>query len=128
MLDAWHEKRFVLVSASAQLDELSRATRYPKIRKRIKAAEAGRLINDLRALAVQIRNIPSIRASPDSDDDFLLGIASAAKAERLVTGDRSGLLVLQRFRDVRIVSVSEFCNELQLSANRGSVPGARQSS
>jgi len=127
VLDAWHENRFVLVSGSAQLHELSRATRYPKVRKRIKAAEAGRLINDLRVLAVQAGNIPSIRASQDPDDDFLLGIATAAKAERLVTGDRSGLLALRRFRNVRIVSVSEFCDELQLSANRGSVPGARRS-
>lgn len=48
----WRRGRFVLLTAAPQMDELLRVTRYPKIRDRLKPAIAGRLINDLREVAV----------------------------------------------------------------------------
>ena len=43
----------------------------------------------------------------DPDDDAILGTAVAGNADCIVTGD-SDLLVLDRFRDVDIISPSEF--------------------
>ena len=43
----------------------------------------------------------------DPDDDAILGTAVAGNADCIVTGD-SDLLVLERFRDVDIISPSEF--------------------
>ncbi len=43
----------------------------------------------------------------DPDDDAILGTAVAGNADCIVTGD-SELLVLDRFRDVDIISPSEF--------------------
>jgi uncharacterized protein len=48
----WRRGGFVLLTANAQLEELMRVTRYPKISARIKPALAGRLINDLRESAL----------------------------------------------------------------------------
>jgi uncharacterized protein len=48
----WRQGRFELLTAPPQLEELNRVTRYPKIRERLKPALAGRLINDLRELAL----------------------------------------------------------------------------
>ena len=44
----------------------------------------------------------------DSADDFLLALSEAGKADYLVTGDKSGLLVLDRHKATRIVSAREF--------------------
>ena len=51
----------------------------------------------------------------DPDDDAILGSAVAGNADCIVTGD-SDLLVLERFRDVDIISPSEFARyEVQRS-------------
>ena len=51
----------------------------------------------------------------DPDDDAILGTAVAGNADCIVTGD-SDLLVLDRFRDVGIISPSEFAGyEVQRS-------------
>ena len=51
----------------------------------------------------------------DPDDDAILGSAVAGNADCIVTGD-SDLLVLERFRDVDIISPSEFAGyEVQRS-------------
>lgn len=114
LIDAWLNGRFTLVTGFAQLDEFARVTRYPKIQKRITRSEAGRLINDLRSLAAQVKPARRISASKDPDDNVLLGLAVAAKAEWLVTGDKAGLLSLLRFRQVRIVTARRLCEELSL--------------
>ena len=41
--------------------------------------------------------------SPDPNDDFLLAMAKAGKADYLVTGDKSGLLALHRHQGTQIV-------------------------
>ena len=50
----WREGRFDLLTSADQLDELMRVTRYPKIRERLTPSLAGRLINELRDVAVVV--------------------------------------------------------------------------
>lgn len=114
LVDAWLEGRFDLATGSEQLEELARATRYPKVRKRIERSDAGRLVNDLRALAIRIDRIRIVSASSDPDDNALLGLALAAKVEYLVTGDKAGLLSLRRFKRVQIVTARQLCEKLKL--------------
>jgi putative PIN family toxin of toxin-antitoxin system len=116
LVAAWLEGRFDLVTGEAQLDELRRASRYPALRKRFKPAEAGRLVNDLRALAKLIKRSPRVSASDDPDDNLLLGVAIGAKADYLVTGDKSGLLGLRKVRGARIVTARTLCDALRLRA------------
>ena len=69
-------RRFTLLTASPQLDELMRVTRYPKIRARLKPALAGRLINDLREVAVMVETLPPVDVSPDPYDNYLTQVAT----------------------------------------------------
>ena len=46
------------------------------------------------------------RIAPDPDDDAVIGTAIAAKADSIITGDRS-LLSVVKYQGVRIIGVSE---------------------
>ena len=108
LLVLWRAGRFDLLTAPEQLDELMRVTRYPKIRARLPVAVAGRLINDLRALAVTMDRLPVVDVSPDPDDNYLLAIAAAGQADGLITGDKRDLLSLGAFQGTRILTARDF--------------------
>jgi putative PIN family toxin of toxin-antitoxin system len=108
LITHWRQGRFTLLTAALQLDELIRVTRYPKIRTRLKPALAGRLINDLREVAVMVEALPPVDVSPDPYDNYLLTIASGGEADYLVTGDNSDLLALLHDDKTKIVSVRDF--------------------
>ena len=104
----WREGRFDLLTSAEQLDELMRVTRYPKIRERLAPALAGRLINELRDVAIVVSDLPVVSVSPDPYDNYLLAMASAGVADFLVTGDKRDLLELKLFEGIRIITVREF--------------------
>ncbi len=104
----WREGRFDLLTSADQLDELMRATRYPKIRERLSPALAGRLINEIRDLAIMVTNLPVVTASPDPYDNYLLAMASAGAADFLLTGDKRDLLGLKLFEGTKIITVRDF--------------------
>lgn len=104
----WREGRFDLLTSAEQLDELSRVTRYPKLRARLAPALAGRLINELREIAVVVERLPVVEACADPDDNYLLALAAAGAAEFLVTGDKRDLLGLRLYEGTRIITVRDF--------------------
>src|SRR3546814_9602554 len=71
-------------------------SRRDKIRKLIRPSEAGRLINQIAAVAEMPKRLPAIQRSRDPRDDFLLGLCEAGRADWLVTGDKADLLALDR--------------------------------
>ncbi len=85
-----------------------RVTRYPKIRERLVPALAGRLINELRDVAVSVGNLPAVNVSSDPHDDYLLAIATAGAADFLVTGDKRDLLTLRLYEGTKIITVRDF--------------------
>jgi len=103
VLALWRSRKFDLVTGIEQLDEIARVTRYPKIRARLRAALAGRLVNQLRDLAIVIEKLAKVEISPDPDDNYLLALADAGHAQFLVTGDKP-LLALKRHRSTHIVT------------------------
>jgi putative PIN family toxin of toxin-antitoxin system len=105
---AWHEGGFTLLTCTEQLDELKATLRKPAIVARIKPCRAGRLVNELKDLAVVVGTLPCVKRSPDPSDNFLLDLSEAGKADYLVTGDKSGLLSLGRHEGTRILSASAF--------------------
>ena len=75
VLALWRSRKFDLVTGIEQLDEVARVTRYPKIRARLRAALAGRLVNQLRDLAIVIEKLPRVDIAPDPEDNYLLALA-----------------------------------------------------
>lgn len=108
LIALWRAGRFDLLTAAAQLDELRRVTRYPKIHERLAPPLAGRLVNELRQLAVVLPSMPSVTVSADPYDNYLLAMAAAGAADFLVTGDKRDLLALERHEGTRIVAVRAF--------------------
>ena len=105
---AWQEGRFTLLTCAEHLDELRTTLRKPAIAERIKPHRAGGLVNEIRKLAENIDGLPRVRRSPDHSDDFLLALSEAGAADYLVTGDKSGMLVLERHKRTQIVSARAF--------------------
>jgi uncharacterized protein len=104
----WRQGWFDLLTSAEQLDELMRVTRYPKIRERLAPALAGRLINELRDVAVVLKNIPTVTVCQDPYDDYLFAMAVAGAADFLVTGDKRDLLGLKLHEGTKIVTVRDF--------------------
>ena len=105
---AWQERYFTLLSCAEQFDELRATLRKPAIAARIKTHQAGGLVNAMKKLAESVDTLPRVRRSPDPTDDFLLALSEAGRADYLVTGDKSGLLALQRHKGTRIVTARAF--------------------
>ena len=112
---AWRKKAFELVTSEWQLDELRRVSRYPKLRKYLKPAEAGTLVNGLRHQATVLQELPNVELSPDPDDNPILATAIAGGADYLVTGDKRDLLSLGKVEAVHIVTARAFADLLGLS-------------
>jgi uncharacterized protein len=94
----WFKHRFTLVTHEIQIEELRVASRRARVRMRIRPAEAGRLINQLRDKAEFMDLLPYVRRSADRLDDFLRAPCEAGRADYLVTGDQAGLLGLRTAR------------------------------
>lgn len=112
---AWRAARFELVTSLAQLEELRRASRYPKLKAILPAHRVGTMVNNMqRAIVLDVLpSLPEDIDLNDPNDAFLLAMALASDADYLVTGDRrSGLLQRNTIGRTRIVTPSKFCAEV----------------
>jgi hypothetical protein len=105
---AWEAGKFTLLSCAEQLDELRATLQKPGVADLIKPHKSGRLVNQIKRLAEDIGPLPHVKRSPDPNDDYLLALSEAGRADYLVTGDKGGLLSLRRHKATRIVSARAF--------------------
>ncbi len=112
---AWRAARFELVTSVAQLEEMRRVSRYPKLKTILPAHRVGTMVNNMQR-AIVLDNLPQPPNGMDLNDPndvFLLSMALASEADYLVTGDRrAGLLQLGSAGRTRIVSPATFCVEV----------------
>ena len=111
---AWRAGRFELLTSQVQLDELRRASRYPKLKAILTAHRVGTMVNNLQRAIVlpALPPLPEGISANDPDDDFLLSMALVGEADCLVTGDRrAGLLGRGSLRRTRILSPAVFRSE-----------------
>ena len=113
ILDAWRAGHFDLVACDALVEELKRVCAYPKLAPYLTSTEVGTLINRLRAAECWVADLPSLKASADPDDDFLLAVAQASGADYLVTGDHAGLLVIGNIGRTQIVTAASFVSLIE---------------
>ena len=112
---AWRAARFELVTSAAQLDELRRVSRYPKLKAILPAHRIGTMVNNMqRAIVLDaLPPLPADIGAADPNDTFLLAMALAGEADYLVTGDRrAGLLQRGSVGRTRIVTPAVFCSEV----------------
>ena len=100
--------KFTLRTCAEHLNELRATLRKPRVAELIKPHEAGRLVNQIKKLVEEICSLPRVKRSAHPTDDFLLALSEAGKAEHLVTGDKSGLLSLDRYKATKIASATNF--------------------
>ena len=109
---AWRAALFELVTSRAQLEEIRRASRYPKLQAVLQPAKVGLMINNLQR-ALVLETLPSGFETTDPDDAFLLAMAKAGEADYLVTGDRrAGLLQRGSLGRARNLTPADFCAEV----------------
>jgi putative PIN family toxin of toxin-antitoxin system len=107
---AWRQRRFDLVTCLEQLDELRRASRYPKFRGLLQPHHVGRMVNNLQG-ALVFDALPDGFEADDPHDSWMLALADAAQAHYLVTGDKgAGLLTRRQVGIARILTAAEFCD------------------
>jgi len=106
--DACKSGKFTLLSCAQLMEELRATLRKPKVSALIRPYEAGRLVNQLSRLTEDVGRLPTVKRSPDPEDDFLLAMCEAGRADYLVTGDKKGLLALRRHQGTRIFSPKQF--------------------
>lgn len=111
---AWRAAKFDLVTSTAQLDELRRVSRYPKLKTILPAHRIGTMVNNMQRAVVLgvLPPLPDGIDVSDPNDAFLLAMALTGEADYLVTGDRrAGLLQLGNLGRARIVTPAVFCAE-----------------
>ena len=111
---AWRAAKFDLVTSTAQLDELRRVSRYPKLKTILPAHRVGTMVNNMQRAIVlgALPPLPDGMDLNDPNDAFLLAMVLASEADYLVTGDRhAGLLQLGAAGRTRIVTPATFCAE-----------------
>jgi putative PIN family toxin of toxin-antitoxin system len=111
---AWQASHFDLVTSAAQLDELRRVSRYPKLKAILPAHRIGTMVNNMhRAIVLDtLPQLPDGIEANDPNDAFLLAMALSSEADYLVTGDRhSGLLQRGSVGRTRIIILAVFCGE-----------------
>ncbi len=101
-----------MVTSEWQLDEFRRVSRYSKLRRFLKPAEAGNLVRGLRHQATILETLPTVVLSPDPDDNPVLAMAEASQALYLVTGDKKDLLGLGTIGGTHIVFARQFVEAL----------------
>ena len=111
VFEAWREGRFEVATCREQIEEIRRASRYPKLRAILKPHLVGRMMNALQRARV-FEDVRRKHSASDPADAYLLDLAELAKADYLVTGDkRSGLLKMKRVAGARIVTAAVFCEK-----------------
>lgn len=108
---AWRSARFEIVTSETQLDELRRASRYPKFKAVLQPHRVGAMVKNLQRATV-LERLPSDIEADDPFDTFLLAMAVAGEAEYLVTGDhRAGLLRRGHIGRTRILTPGAFLRD-----------------
>ena len=115
IIDAWHARKFELVTSTHIIGELSRTFQKPYFQKRLSSKATTNFIDLLQneafvtPIIVKVQNVAT-----HPEDDLTIATALSAKADYLVTGDQSLLnKVGNSYKGVILTTPSDFLKILQ---------------
>lgn len=109
---AWRRGDFELVTCVYQIEEIRRASRYPKLKDILQPHRVGLMLNNLQR-ALVYEKLPSGYEAADPDDAWLMALSDVAQADYLVTGDkRAGLLSRRSVGRARVLTAAAFCADV----------------
>lgn len=115
ILDAWRERRFLLLISPAIIAEVLAVLNYPRIRKKyaLSDSEIGQLISLVEHDALLLPGNPDVVGSVPDDpaDEMFLACALDGGADMIVSGDHH-LLDLEVFQDIPIMSARKFFEQI----------------
>lgn len=110
ILEAWRNRKFILVTSPPVLKEIQRVFEYPKIKKSY-SLDTKTIANILAVLhkysLVTPGKLKMDEITTDPSDNMFLVCAKEAEADFVVTGD-AHILNLRVFEDTRIVAPRQF--------------------
>ena len=115
ILEAWRNRKFMLVTSGPILKEVERVFNYPRIKSlnNLKEKEIKEIISAIKEYSIVTigkSKIDEITADPD--DNMFLACALEAEADFIVSGDKH-LLNLKTFQDIPIMKARRFIETLK---------------
>ncbi len=116
IIDAWRDRRFLLITSPALIAEIRATLEYPRIRRkyRITDQDIDQLITLLANEAIVVPGDSQMAAGAvpdDPADEAVLACAMEAGADLVVSGDRH-LLDLGEYRGISILTARLFLERL----------------
>ncbi len=110
-------REIIPIFSELSFQELIEVVVRPKFRRYFNAQDVQRLVELMRSFGEFIEVTSQIEICRDPDDNFLLALAKDSKVKYLVTGDED-LLILKKFEETRILTVTDFLTEIQKTQAR----------
>lgn len=116
LLNAWRERRFLLLSSPAMIEEVGVVLRYQHIREKYPLVdeEVEQTISLLEYDALLVAGAVNVTGSVPADpaDEKFLACALDGQADVIVSGDHH-LLDLGVYRDIPIMTARQFLEQLK---------------
>ena len=114
LLEAWRDRRFLLITSPFILRETEEVLSRPFLRRKYHLQEnrIERFLNLLRLDSLQVPGITCPRVCRDPNDNAIIGCAVEGEAEYLVTGDKD-LLVLTEYKGIRITTARHYIERMR---------------
>ncbi len=116
LLDAWRERKYLLVTSPSILAEVRSTLNYPRIRRKyvIHDEDLDQLIDLLEHEALVVPGQANVSGAvpDDPSDEAILACAVDAEADLIVSGDRH-LLGLGEYQGIAILTVGEFMRRVE---------------
>lgn len=108
LLEVARSRKVLLFTSVPLISELTKTLSRAKFQRKIEATHLSlvEITSFYADLAIMAVPLPTPRLAPDPDDDVVIGTATGARADLLVTGDHA-LLTVSTFAGGRIVSVQD---------------------
>ncbi|WP_421828177.1 putative toxin-antitoxin system toxin component, PIN family [Larkinella sp.] len=101
------DQTLTLLFSQELLDEFIEVARRPKFKRYFSLADLQALVEQISLRAEFVTVTSEITICRDPKDNFLLALATDAKATHLITGDKD-LLDLQQFENTTIVTIATY--------------------